>query len=358
MSTKIAVVIVCYNGRDYLPDCLNSLKEQTLLPTDIIVVDNASTDGSQEFLSRFPASPTGGQIPDSRFRIITNKKNLGFARANNQGIENVLKNKPDYIFLLNQDTICDKNCLAELVKVAQSSDKIFATQSLILCWPKKSQIQTSGDRIHFLGFGHSGDYQKQYNDLTVKQLNKEITYVSGAAMFINVKVLQEVGLMDKDLFMYHEDLDICLRARFLGYQMVLAPEAIVYHKYTAGIPPHRWYWSERNRLLTLLKFYKLQTLVLIFPTWLFMELGVLFYSLLTGWFPLKIKSYFSICWQLPGTLWKRKKIQKSRKISDRQLAEHLEAKFDFAGLEHPLLKYIVNPIFGLIWKGLRKSIFW
>lgn len=348
-KAKIAVIILSYNGREYLPDCLYSLKQQTLKPHQIIVVDNHSRDDSVGYMKE--------NYPE--VMVIENKKNVGFARGNNIGISEALKKNPDYIYLLNQDTICDKDCLKELMAAVQTSrKKIFAYQSLILCWPEKEKIQTSGDKIHFLGFGHSGDYKQPKTIINNKLSIINITYASGAAMFINVPALEKVGLLDRDLFMYHEDLDICLRARFLGYDIQLAPKSIVYHKYKEGISKNCWYWSERNRLITLLKFYKWRTLILIFPFWLCMEFGVLFYSLCTGWLHLKLKSYVSILLQLPKTLLKRKKIQKTRQITDKQLSQYLEAEFDFAGFTHPLLKYMVNPIFGIVWKILRKSIVW
>ncbi len=177
-------------------------------------------------------------------------------------------------------------------------------------------------------------------------------------MLINTKILKNVGLFDEDLFLYHEDLDLGLRARLIGYKILLARQAIVYHKYIGGVPAHRWYWSERGRQVVLLKFYKLPTLILIFPIWLLMELGVLFYSLLTGWFWLKIKSYFNVFGQLPKIFKKRRAIQKMRLINDRQLVKIFETKFDFAGLENHLLKYIVNPIFDIFWPIIRLFIFW
>ncbi|MFA5050861.1 MAG: glycosyltransferase family 2 protein [Patescibacteria group bacterium] len=356
MSKKIAVIIVCYNGREYLPDLLNSLKNQTLKPTEIIFVDNNSKDDSIDYVRK----------NFSEVILIENKKNLGFAQANNQGIKEAFTRQNfssenlsglDFIFLLNQDTICDNNCLEELVKSAENENaKTFAFQPLVLCWPEKDKIQTSGDKFHFLGFGYSGGYKLSIAN--GQSQSRDITYASGAAMFINTQALKEVGLLDEDLFMYHEDLDLCLRARFLGYNIFLAPQSLVYHKYKAGVSPHRWYWSERNRGLTLLKFYKLPTLILIFLPWLFMELGVLGYSLMTGWFSLKIKTYFSALRLVPKTLIKRAKVQRTRKISDRQFSKYLEAKFNFAGFEHPLLKYLVNPIFGLYWKIFKKIIFW
>ncbi|MBU4369134.1 glycosyltransferase family 2 protein [Patescibacteria group bacterium] len=355
---KIAIVIVVYNGREYVPDCFNSLAKQTLLPKEIIVVDNASQDDSVKYVKeKYP-----------QVDLIANEKNNGFAQANNQGIEVALQNKPDYIFLLNQDTVCQSDCLENLVKGIENQKNVFAVQPLILCWPakkgadrpEKDKIQTAGDKIHYLGFGYSGNYKKPISQLPNYPITQlpDITYASGAAMFITVKSLKKVGFLDKDLFLYHEDLDLCLRARFLNYDIKLVPEAKIYHKYTEGIPKHRWYWSERNRLLTLLKFYKIPTLIIIFPAWLFMELGILAYSLFSGWFLLKIKSYFSILLQIPKTLIKRRKIQKTRKITDKELVKYLEPRFKFAGFTHPLLQYIVNPVLGAYWQLIKKIIIW
>lgn len=353
-KSKIAVIIVSYNGREYLPDCFNSLVRQTLLPKEIIVVDNASQDDSVKYVKeKYP-----------QVDLIENEKNLGFAQANNQGIEVALQNKPDYIFLLNQDTICLPDCLENLVKGIEKQKNVFAVQPLILCWPacagrpEKDKIQTAGDKIHYLGFGYCDGYKNQAKKDIIDKLETNLTYGSGAGLFINVPALEKVGFLDKDLFLYHEDLDLCLRARFLKYDIKLVPEARIYHKYTEGISKNRWYWSERNRLITLLKFYKIPTLILIFPAWLFMELGILAYSLFSGWFILKIKSYFSILLQLPKTLIKRKKIQKTRKITDKELVEYLEPRFKFAGFTHPLLKYVVNPVLGLYCQIIKKIIIW
>ncbi len=345
---KIAIVIVTYNGREYLPDCFNSLAKQTLLPKEIIVIDNASQDDSVKYVKE----------KYSQVDLIENKKNLGFAQANNQGIEVALQNKADYIFLLNQDTICEPDCLENLVKGIEKQKNVFAVQPLILCWPEKDKIQTAGDKIHYLGFGYCDGYKKPAKKDVIEKLETNLTYGSGAGLFINVQALKKVGFLDKDLFLYHEDLDLCLRARFLNYDIKLVPEARIYHKYTEGIPKHRWYWSERNRQLTLLKFYKVPTLILIFPAWLFMELGILAYSLVSGWFLLKIKSYFSILLQIPKTLIKRRKIQKTRKITDKELVKYLEPRFKFAGFTHPLLQYIVNPVLGLYWQLIKKIIIW
>jgi len=367
--SKLAVVIVTYNGRQYLADCFSSIEKQTKKPEEIIVIDNNSTDGTQEFLGRF-------KIKDLRLKIILNQENLGFAKANNQGMEVVLKDGADYIFLLNQDTRLAENCLEELLKTAEGKN-FFAYQPLVLCYPQKNLIQTSGDRIHFLGFGYSGGYglppsakgyggssealrevdRRSSEALREEGEIKEIPYASGATMFIKSEVLKEVGLFDEDLFMYHEDMDLCLRGRLLGKKIFLVPQAIVYHQYQEKITPLKWAWSERNRQLTLLKFYKFPSLLLIFPCWLIMEIGSLFYSALIGALFLKIKGYFEILSLTPKFLAKRKKIQKSRKIKDKELAKYLDGKFRFAAFRSPLF-YLINPILGISWQAVKKIMFW
>jgi len=339
-----------YNGREYLSDCFASLAKQTILPNKIIFVENKSTDGSQEDLRK---------LTDlySNVKVLSQTTNTGFVGACNAGIQEAINSSADYVFLLNQDTVCEEHCLENLLSATESNTNIFAVQALLLCWPRKDLIQTSGDHIHFLGFGYSGDFKQPANKYQNLKF-KNITYASGAAMFLNVDAIKRVGSFDQDLFMYHDDLDLCWRARFLGYQILMVPQAIVYHKYTEGVVKSRWYWSERNRLITLLKFYKWPTLLLIFIPWLIMEIGVWLYSLLTGWFHLKIKSYWSALKLMSVTFNKRKHLQRSRTISDRIMAKYLDGRFNFAGLNNPILKNIINPVFGVYWWIIKNIIFW
>ncbi|MCF7907027.1 glycosyltransferase family 2 protein [Patescibacteria group bacterium] len=348
-SVKIAVIILSYNGQKYFPELFASLKAQTLPAQEIVIVDNNSQDDSVPYIQE--------NFPEAT--LIISEKNLGFAGGNNLGIKKALENKPGYIFMLNQDTVCDPRCLEILAKKSQGEDNLFAAQPLINCWPPEDQlIQTSGNRLHFLGFGYSGDYKNKAESEVIKKIDQEPAYLSGAALFIKSSVLEKTGLLDEDLFLYHEDTDLCWRAKFLGYSLKVFPEALVYHKYTEAISRNRWFWSERNRPLFLLKFFKIPTLILILPCFFLMELGILFYSLLDGWFITKVKSIFSSGGQFFKTLKKRRQIQKSRQFKDRELINKLDSYFDFAGFEHPLIKYIVNPIFGFYWKIVHFFIFW
>ena len=209
---KIAIIVLVYNGREYLPDLLNSFKNQDYPQEfcEVILVDNASSDGSQGFI----------KTNFSEFTLIQNQKNEGFAKGNNIGIKYVLEKGFDYIVSLNQDTVVEKNWLKELVKIAEKDKKIGAVQPLILfsserdksknevfCfserarkrhpqnwglfWDKQNKINTSGNKIHFLGFGFCGDFGARVEDYKLEY--QEIAYASGGAVLFKAKVLKEVG---------------------------------------------------------------------------------------------------------------------------------------------------------------------
>ena len=351
-KSKIAVIIVSFNGKSYLGDCLRCLEEQTLAPEKVIVIDNNSKDGSVEFLKEYSLKT------ELNLEFIFSKENLGFTGGNNLGMKKALEEKMDYIFLLNQDTEMEKDTLGKLLEAADREKDLFCLQPLILFADRKDVVQTAGDRIHFLGFGYLGDYLVRLEDFKKKiKRREEIPYASGAAMFIVSDALREVGFFDEDYFLYHEDMDLCLRARILKKKILLVPQAFVYHKYKSGITPLKWSYSERNRHLMLLKFYKLPTLFLIFPYWFAAEIGSLIFSISIRALNSKIKGYFEIFSLLPKFLKKRKEIQKIRKIKDKELVSCFDGEFKFVGFHFPLF-FVINPILGSCWKALRGIIFW
>ncbi len=343
-NSSLFIVIPCHNGRKYIKDLIYSLNQGEVKPNSIIIIDNGSTDGTADLIQQ--------EFPE--VRLFSYKESLGYAKASNLGIKKALEDGPDYIFLLNQDIICKKDTIKNLIDFAEIHQNFFILSPLILCWPEKDLIQTSGDMMHFLGFGYSGNYKLPLSEFKLKPF----TYASGAAMFFNAQKLKKIGFFDEDFVMYHEDADLCLRAQLKKEKYLLVPQAQLYHRYKEEISDFRWFWSERNRILTLIKFYKLPTLLLIAPLFKFMELGVLGFSLFDGWLNLKIKSYQDIYKLLPKILKKRKIIQKERKISDKEFLKYFVDTFHFEGFTHPLLKYIVNPIFGFAWKILYSCVFW
>lgn len=346
---KIAVVVVTHNAGRYLDDCFGSLAaaDRHGLDVDVIVVDNASTDGTAERLKHdYPA-----------VRVLLNRKNLGFAGGNNVGIRTALDQGADYVFLLNHDTEVALDFLTEAVRVAQADEKIAAVQSLLLLHPAKDLINSAGNAIHFLGFGYCRDYRRPAAGWRHTGI-REIAYASGAAVLYRASALRSVGLFDEELFLYHEDLDLGWRLRLAGFSDVLAPHSIVYHKYEFSRSIAKYYYMERNRYIVLFKNLRSWTLILLLP-WLFLSETALFLAALrSGWWKQKLRVYLYFlnpaAWLRLGR--ERARVQSLRQVSDREIVRLFSPVIEFQDVSGPFTRYVANPLMTLLWSMLRLFI--
>jgi len=348
-SKKITIVIATLNGRNYLPECLSSIAQQHYPQNliKVVVIDNGSFDSTVGYLRE--------NYPE--VKLITNHHNAGFARANNQGYFLARKAKSDYLFLLNQDAVLEKNCLRRLVELAESGKDIAAVQPKILLDPEKQLINSFGNNIQYLGFGFCNFYRHRDNlELTAPM---ELAYASGAALLLKMPALAKTGLFDENLFAYHEDLDLGWRLRLAGYSVWLDPLAVAWHKYTFSKAKYKFYYLERNRWKVILQNYKLATLILFLPPLLLMEISMFFYALLSGWLAEKIRGYGWLLLHIPTILWQRLAMQyRFRKVKDREILRLFTGMIKSEELQNPLLVYIANPLLAVYFWLVRKIIFW
>lgn len=347
MSPRVLILIVNYNGSEYLGDCFSSLANIEY-PADrfnVLVVDNASTDGS--------ADQIAVQWPE--VQLYRSPVNLGFAGGNNIGMRIALGHGYDYVYLLNQDTAVAPGFLDEAIACAERDSAIGAVQSKVLLHHDKGTINSIGNEIHFLGFAFAGGNQTP--DWNVPE--REITYPSGAAVLLRCAALRDVGLFDEELFMYHEDVDLGWRLWLRNWRCVLAPKSVVYHKYEFSRSVQKFYFMERNRYLVLLKNAKVATLLLIGPALGAMKVGMLVYSILGGWWREEFRAlgYFFNLKHWALLLRKRREVQTTRKVSDRIVWKRFVGRIGFQELENPLLRSVVNPIFGAYWSVVKRLIF-
>ena len=348
MKNKIIIIIPNYNGQKYFADLLPLLAQEKYLDfsLEIVIVDNNSADQSREYLeNNYP-----------QFTLIKNKENIGYVGANNKGYQYARKKKAKYIYLLNQDTVITKGFLQPLYDFAEKNE-FGSLQSKIKLYPQQDKINSLGNIIHFLGFGYTDQYQKKDNE---QQKIKKINYSSGAGVFISRKALEDLGyLFDETMFMYLEDLDLGWSLNLLGYYNYLIPESIIYHKYEFKKGRKQIYWFERNRLWIILKNYKLKTLILIFPPYLIMELGQLFYAWQHKYLLEKLRSYSFLFSprQLKILKAKRKYLQKKRKVSDRKIISSFSGEILFQPLNSRALQ-IANFFFKIYYKVIRLLIIW
>ncbi|MDD5192298.1 MAG: glycosyltransferase family 2 protein [Candidatus Nanoarchaeia archaeon] len=246
----VHIIILNWNGKEDTIECINSVKKIDYPNYKIILVDNGSTDNSVKvFKKKYPS-----------IKIIKNKENLGYAEGNNVGIRYALKNKADYVLILNNDTVVDKHFLTELVKVAESDDEIG------IVGPKVYNYGTN--KIQFLGIknlfwnlvlyrkvvGRNKEDKGQFDYFT------DVDFVAGCSTLIKSKVMRKVGLFDKELFLYCEDVDFFIRAKKKGYQLKVAPDSHIWHKGSATskkVSGFVRYYIARNNFIFVKRYFNL-----------------------------------------------------------------------------------------------------
>lgn len=210
--TNITVIIPHHNGKHYLKECLDSIKNQEI-PLEVIIVDNGSRDGSQEYIKE----------DYSEFTLIENQENLGFAVAVNQGIN---ASKGDYVFLLNNDVKLGQKCIHNLVKCLEEDEKIFSAASRMMQYEDQSKLDDAGDEYTILGWTKKAGEGKSPQKYPEKR--DIFSSCAGAALYRR-SIMEEVGYLDENFFAYMEDVDLGYRARIRGYKNVYCPMAVVYH---------------------------------------------------------------------------------------------------------------------------------
>ncbi|MGB9911230.1 MAG: glycosyltransferase family 2 protein [Microgenomates group bacterium] len=216
----LSIIIVSFNVGKLLKECIESiLKNKNELSYEIIIVDNASTDNSVKIVKKLGVK---------ELRVIENKKNLGFAKAVNQGIK---KARGDYILLLNPDTKVKPGSLKNLLSFAKSHPDVGVIGAKLI--NPDGSIQSSV--YHFpslwrafkeFWLGEKGAYEK-YTPLGEKPL--EVDAVTGAVMLISRKTIKKIGLFDERYFMYFEDLDYCRRVKKAGLKIYYLPTVKILH---------------------------------------------------------------------------------------------------------------------------------
>ena len=280
-NPTVAVILVTYNGLRYL-DTLYTAIRNLRYPREryfLLVIDNGPNHEAQQW---FAANAPG-------VRVIVPGKNTGYAGGNAIGMEEALGAGVDYVAIVTQDTQLDAFWLQALVDVAQRYPKAGAIQPKILRRDSSGQsvIHTWGTQLHFLGVGYVGGDGLPDRALEIGP----IPSASGAGVLYRANALREVGLFDATFFMYHEDVDLSWRLRLAGWEILLMPDAVMFHDYEFAPNAAKFYYLERNRLINILTHYRLRTLALIVPAFILFEALTLFYALWAGWFWKRLTVY-------------------------------------------------------------------
>lgn len=246
----VSVIVLNWNGKEVIFECLDSLLGQTYRSREIVLVDNGSTDGSLALLrERYGSSVT----------IVANPSNVGFAEGCNIGIR---ASKGEFIALLNSDATAEPFWLEELVRGLQRDPLVGMCASKIYLSGPDRVIDNTGQVITRDGLGRArGRLEKdegQYENIS------EVLCPSGCAGLYRRSLLEEIGSFDRRFFAYADDIDIGLRGRLMGLKCLYIPTAVAHHRLSASLGSFsslKVYLVERNRLWVLIKCFPVRYLL-------------------------------------------------------------------------------------------------
>ena len=326
----VSVVIVNYNSGTYLEACMRSIAQSAYPKKELIIVDNASNDGS--------ANQVEALYPEAS--IVRNSLNQGYSRAGNIGIA---KARGEFVVVMNPDTIVDQRWLDGLVSAAARYPQAAFFQPKILLMDDQRILNSAGNMIHVAGFGIC----RGIGTLDEKRFEKEVEvcYASGACTLARMEAVREIGPMDRLFFAYGEDKDWGWRALMMGWHSMYIPSSRVLHKWSPilGHSPSKFYFLEFARLLSILKNYSRRTLVILAPLLFLVEVSVVIHATFNGWLAEKLRSYSDLLRLRKLVASGRNSIQSRRVIGDRTIVRSfvMEIEHPYVGAAGPILDRLI-----------------
>jgi GT2 family glycosyltransferase len=315
-TQPITIVVINFNGRRHLQECLLSVQEADGQVKEVILVDDSSTDGSVKFVeTQFPW-----------VGLIQLDQNQGPAAARNAGIEAA---QTPWVCLLDNDVVVERGWLKALTEAMVEIPEATICSSRVLVYERPETIGNDGNEVHFVGMPTQRNAGSRLGDnLTLSP--QEVGAVGGASCLIDRSRMGETAYFDPDFFYNFEELDFCLRNRMAGHKCLVVPQSIVHHKdLTGGVAElsasepryssRRAYYVFRNRWFVLLKLYAARTLFVLAPALLLFEFVSFLFALRNKLLGSYLQAWMSVARALPSLMRKRQAIQASRVIPDRAL---------------------------------------
>ena len=332
---KVSIIILNWNGWKDTIECLESLYQIDYLYYNVIVVDNASSDKSIKMIKEYcrgelkvispffeyafenkpvnilelnetelktvnVADEFSGLPSSKKLFLIKNNLNHGFAEGNNIGIRFALNFlDSNYILLLNNDTVVDKHFLKELVDADQNGEKTGVLGPMVYYYGEPDKITYIGGNINLFTGKVAHPYLNKFKN---GHFPEEIDYICGCSLLIKKEVVDEIGLLDPDYYLYYEDTDLGLRALNEGYKNLMVPKSEIWHKVSASIDESSktaLYYGVRNHFLLIKKNCGLKYMMTFLPVFLlrkfFFSLFLLFQGKFNGFKTVIIGVYDALC---------------------------------------------------------------
>lgn len=312
--TRVAIIVLNWNGADDAIECMRSLLSQTLPPT-IFLVDNASADDSIRKFEDFIA-----EQPEGVIQLYQNAKNLGFAGGINTGIIAALDQKFDYIGTLNPDATADSEWVREITsELSTHTGAGIATG--ILARTDHEHIDSTGD--FYTTWGIPGPRNR--GDILSKapQSAEYIFGATGGGFIAKSEVFTNIGMFDEKFFMYFEDVDLCFRAQLAGYKVRYTPDAVAYHKLSASsdkVPGLAVTQTFKNLPMLLWKNVPRGLISTISPRFSLAYFLILGHAIVQGCGGPALKGFFQSLLLIPHTFTQRRQIQRAKQVSTKYIS--------------------------------------
>ena len=271
---SVNLFVLNWNGRDLTLDCLSSLEKVTYPNVKVYVIDNGSSDNS--------VTAIRNQFPD--YEIIELPENYGFSRGNNAGFE-LVKQKADYTIFLNNDTIVDPNFVEPLINamesnstVKQSTPKIFYADNLDYIWFGGGKVSLWAGWIRHLGIRQKDSMQFSFD--------RNVDYATGCCVCMRTVDFESIGMFDESFLMYGEDVDLSLRFRKQGGQILFVPESKIWHKVSSSIGTQfsirKWKRKNIGKMKLVTKHVHPAQLPIVMPLAILVSILELFITIILG----------------------------------------------------------------------------
>jgi len=310
---RVTVAITNYNGVGHLPHCLDAIRRLEGPERDVIVVDNASTDGSVALVrSRYPEA-----------RILRVNRNRGPGPARNLALREA---RTDLVFSIDNDAVVEPGCLRRLVEAMDAHPEVVACQPRSVDADDPSRIHYDGAYLHYLGVLSLRHFRSRVEDCDTTPV--PIDSLVAVAILYDRRRLPDDCRFDDDFFFYFEEQDLSHRLRLRGCRFLMVPEAVVRHREgTAGlsyrpggmVSRRRAYFYTRNRWMILLKNYRWRTLVLLAPALLLYEAVWAAFLGARGRLDMYARGMLDLGRSAPALGRKRREVQATRTVEDRDL---------------------------------------
>lgn len=337
---SLSVVIVTTNEREGIAKTVPAVVGELRERDELIVVDNQSTDGTRELVSRLAP----------RARVLT-KLNEGFPAACNAGAEVA---KGDLLLLLNPDAVVQPG-FRDAIERPVRERRGWAAWMGYLTSDEGRTVNTSGGIVHFTGLAWAGEIGTPADRLS--QQPREVGFVSGGCLAVPLATWRRLGGFPPEFFLYEEDVDLSLRLRLEGGRIGVEPTARADHAYQFSKNRRKWRWLERNRVAMVMRCYPRPLLVLIAPALIATELALLPIAAAQGWLDQKLLALGDVARALPRLLAERREVQRHRRVSALEfshwLTSDLSSPYFGSVAEMPAIRGLLRGYWGAVVGLLR-----